>query len=166
MSEFLAMGGYAAFVWPCFLLTGIVLVWNVIAARRLHAGGTDPGLAPGRRRKGQAMTPRRKRLIAVIAILVGVGAATALAMLAFEDNLLYFYNPSQVVAGEAPKDRTFRVGGMVTEGSVRAHRRHAQDPVRRHGLQALHSGELRRPAAGPLSRRAGGHRARTADGIG
>lgn len=35
--EFLAMGKYGAFVWPCFLLAVAVLVWNVIAARRLHA---------------------------------------------------------------------------------------------------------------------------------
>jgi cytochrome c-type biogenesis protein CcmE len=64
------------------------------------------------------MTPRRKRLLAVVAILAGVGAATALAMLAFQDNLLYFYNPSQVLAGDAPAGRTFRIGGMVTEGSL------------------------------------------------
>jgi len=64
------------------------------------------------------MTPRRKRLLGVVAILAGVGAATALAMLAFEDNLLYFYNPSQVLAGDTPDGRTFRIGGMVTEGSL------------------------------------------------
>ncbi|MBM4218576.1 MAG: cytochrome c maturation protein CcmE [Gammaproteobacteria bacterium] len=64
------------------------------------------------------MTPRRKRLLAVIAIVAGVGAATALAMFAFRDNLLYFYNPSQVLAGDAPSGRTFRIGGMVTQGSV------------------------------------------------
>jgi cytochrome c-type biogenesis protein CcmE len=64
------------------------------------------------------MTPRRKRLLAVTAIVAGVAAATTLAMLAFEDNLLYFYNPTQVHAGEAPTDRMFRIGGMVTEGSV------------------------------------------------
>lgn len=64
------------------------------------------------------MTPRRKRLFAVFAILAGVGAATALATLAFQDNLLYFYNPSQVMAGEAPQGRTFRIGGMVTQGSL------------------------------------------------
>ena len=64
------------------------------------------------------MTPRRKRLFAVVAIVAGVGAATALAMLAFEDNLLYFYNPTQVVAGEAPTGRTFRIGGVVTQGTV------------------------------------------------
>ena len=45
--------------------------------------------------------------------------ATALAMLAFQDNLLYFYNPSQVLAGDAPSGRTFRIGGMVTEGSLK-----------------------------------------------
>src|SRR5688500_20388223 len=39
-------------------------------------------------------------------------------MLAFEDNLLYFYNPSQVLAGDAPDGRTFRIGGMVTAGSL------------------------------------------------
>jgi cytochrome c-type biogenesis protein CcmE len=64
------------------------------------------------------MTPRRKRLFAVLAIVGGVGAATALAMLAFQDNLLYFYNPTQVVAGEAPSGRTFRIGGLVTQGSL------------------------------------------------
>ncbi len=36
MNEYFSMGGYAAFVWPCFLLTAIVLVWNVVAARRMH----------------------------------------------------------------------------------------------------------------------------------
>jgi cytochrome c-type biogenesis protein CcmE len=64
------------------------------------------------------MTPRRKRLLAVIAIVGGVAAATALAMLAFQDNLLYFYNPTQVMAGEAPSGRTFRIGGLVTQGSL------------------------------------------------
>jgi cytochrome c-type biogenesis protein CcmE len=64
------------------------------------------------------VTPRRKRLFAVLAIVSGVGAAVALAMLAFEDNLLYFYNPTQVMAGEAPPDRKFRIGGLVTQGSV------------------------------------------------
>jgi cytochrome c-type biogenesis protein CcmE len=64
------------------------------------------------------MTPRRKRLLAVGGILLGVGAATAIALRAFDDNMLYFYDPSQVAAGKAPLGKTFRVGGMVTEGSV------------------------------------------------
>jgi heme exporter protein CcmD len=36
MREFLDMGSYGVFVWPCFVLAGLVLVWNVAAARRLH----------------------------------------------------------------------------------------------------------------------------------
>ena len=64
------------------------------------------------------MKPRRQRMLAVGLILVGVGSAAALALLALDENLLYFYDPSRIVAGEAPTDRTFRVGGMVVEGSV------------------------------------------------
>jgi cytochrome c-type biogenesis protein CcmE len=64
------------------------------------------------------MTPRRKRLLAVGAILLGVGIATAVALRAFDNNLLYFYDPSQVAAGQAPAGKTFRVGGLVTKGSV------------------------------------------------
>ena len=64
------------------------------------------------------MTPRRKRMLAVTAILAGVGAAALLARLAFEENLLFFFSPTQIVAGEAPADRKFRVGGLVSPGSL------------------------------------------------
>ena len=64
------------------------------------------------------MTPRRKRMLAVGGVLLGVGAAAALAFKAFDKNLLYFYDPSQVAAGIAPTGKTFRVGGMVTKGSL------------------------------------------------
>jgi cytochrome c-type biogenesis protein CcmE len=63
------------------------------------------------------MTPRRRRMMLVGLIVLGVGAAAAFALTAFQDNLLYFYSPSDVVAGKAPADRVFRVGGMVPEGS-------------------------------------------------
>ena len=65
------------------------------------------------------MTPRRKRLLAVIAILVGVGAGVTLFLLASRENLLYFYSPSQVIAGEAPRGKAFRIGGLVTTGSLK-----------------------------------------------
>jgi len=65
------------------------------------------------------MTPRRKRLFAVIAILVGVGAGVTLFLLASRENLLYFYIPSQVIAGEAPRGKAFRIGGLVTTGSLK-----------------------------------------------
>lgn len=64
------------------------------------------------------MTPRRKRLLVVLGIVAGVGVAAVLATQALRDNMMLFFDPSQVVAGEAPKGRTFRIGGMVTEGSV------------------------------------------------
>lgn len=64
------------------------------------------------------MTPRRKRMLAVAAIVLGVGAATAVALQALNENLLYFYSPSQVIGGEAPSGRAFRLGGLVTTGSV------------------------------------------------
>jgi cytochrome c-type biogenesis protein CcmE len=65
------------------------------------------------------MTPRRRRMVLVGLIVLGVGAAAAFALTAFKDNLLYFYTPSDVSAGKAPIDRTFRIGGMVPEGSFK-----------------------------------------------
>ena len=64
------------------------------------------------------MTPRQKRMATVAAILVGVGVATAFALKAFNQNLLYYYSPTQVHAGEAPGARSIRVGGLVENGSV------------------------------------------------
>ena len=64
------------------------------------------------------MTPRQKRMATVAAILVGVGIATAFALQAFEKNMLYYYSPTQILAGEAPDSRSIRVGGLVENGSV------------------------------------------------
>lgn len=64
------------------------------------------------------MTPRRKRLVLFASVLVGVAVAAGIASLAFKDNLQYFYNPSEVVAGKVPPGKRFRVGGMVPKGSV------------------------------------------------
>lgn len=64
------------------------------------------------------MTPRQKRMATVAAILAGVGIATAFALQAFQKNLLYYYSPTQIHAGEAPGNRPFRVGGLVENGSV------------------------------------------------
>lgn len=64
------------------------------------------------------MTKRQRRMFVVAMLLLGVGGATALALNAFRDNLLYFVSPSEVVAGDAPAARAFRLGGMVEEGSV------------------------------------------------
>ncbi len=65
------------------------------------------------------MTPRQRRMIWVAVIITGVSLATFLALAAFQKNLLYFYTPSQVQAGEAPTGYAFRVGGLVEKGSVK-----------------------------------------------
>jgi len=64
------------------------------------------------------MSPRQQRTLLVFAAVIGVGIAVALGLRAFQENLLYFYSPSQLVRGEAPADRRFRVGGIVVPGSV------------------------------------------------
>ena len=65
------------------------------------------------------MTPRRRRMVAMTSGLVCLVAATALVLSAFEQNMLYFYTPTQIAAGEAPEGRRLRVGGLVEQGSVR-----------------------------------------------
>lgn len=65
------------------------------------------------------MKPRYKRAAIVLGGLVALGLAATLVLSAFQSNLVFFFTPSQVAGGEAPKDRTFRVGGMVKAGSVK-----------------------------------------------
>ena len=65
------------------------------------------------------MTPRQKRMVTVVAIVAGVGIATAFALKAFNQNLLYYYSPTQVHAGEAPEARSIRVGGLVQNNSMK-----------------------------------------------
>jgi cytochrome c-type biogenesis protein CcmE len=66
------------------------------------------------------MTPKRKkRLLLVLLIVAGVASAVTLMMKALNENINLFYSPAQVVAGEAPKGHTFRLGGLVAVGSVK-----------------------------------------------
>ena len=65
------------------------------------------------------MTPRRQRMLVVGLVVAGVAAAVGLSLRAFQENLLYFYTPSQALAGEAPANKRFRLGGLVEKGSVR-----------------------------------------------
>ncbi len=64
------------------------------------------------------MNRRRQRMFFVGLILGGVAVATALVIAAMGENILYFYSPSQVQAGEAPQQAKIRVGGLVVDGSV------------------------------------------------
>jgi cytochrome c-type biogenesis protein CcmE len=65
------------------------------------------------------MTPtRRRRLILVLGIVAGVSVAGALALNAFRRNVTFFFDPTQVVQGEVAVGQAFRLGGMVTQGSL------------------------------------------------
>ena len=65
------------------------------------------------------MNKRSRRKVLILAVVFGVAVAAVLGLTAFEENLLYFYSPTQVKAGEAPQTHSFRVGGLVVEGSVK-----------------------------------------------
>src|SRR5437868_3089988 len=65
------------------------------------------------------MKRRHKRIVFILVGLAGVGVATYLVASAFRKNLVFFFSPTQVVAKEAPINRTFRVGGLVENGSLK-----------------------------------------------
>ena len=64
------------------------------------------------------MTPRRRRrMFLALAVALGSAAAVGLSVNAFRQNILFFFTPTQVAAGEAPTARPFRIGGLVKTGS-------------------------------------------------
>lgn len=65
------------------------------------------------------MTPRKRRALALAAGLGLLAAATALVLNALQSNLVFFFTPTQVAAHEAPASGSFRVGGLVQEGSLK-----------------------------------------------
>ncbi len=65
------------------------------------------------------MKRRHKRLAFIIAGLAGLAIAATLVLRAFQNNLVFFFSPTQVVANEAPVNKTFRVGGLVQDGTVK-----------------------------------------------
>jgi cytochrome c-type biogenesis protein CcmE len=65
------------------------------------------------------MKPRTRRGLAILAGLATLGVASALVLNAFQSNLVFFFSPSQIAANEAPRDRNFRIGGLVEEGSLK-----------------------------------------------
>ena len=64
------------------------------------------------------MKPRQQRMLAVGLALAGVAIAAGLTLRAFKDNMMFFIEISDVIAGEYPKERNFRIGGLVVEGSI------------------------------------------------
>jgi cytochrome c-type biogenesis protein CcmE len=64
------------------------------------------------------MKARHKRIAAILLGLAALGLASALVLNAFQSNLVFFFSPTQVAANEAPKGRSFRIGGLVEQGSI------------------------------------------------
>ncbi|MEY2803140.1 MAG: hypothetical protein RL657_476 [Pseudomonadota bacterium] len=64
------------------------------------------------------MTARQKRLAFILVGIAALILATVFVLNAFRSNLVFFFTPTQVAAGEAPQNRVFRVGGLVKEGSL------------------------------------------------
>ena len=65
------------------------------------------------------MKPRHKRLILIATGLATLALAAWLVLSAFQKNMVFFFTPTQILAGEAPQGRSFRMGGMVEMGSIK-----------------------------------------------
>ncbi len=65
------------------------------------------------------MKARTQRMVWIGAGLLALGLATTLILNAFQSNLVFFFTPTQIANGEAPKSKPFRIGGMVVEGSLK-----------------------------------------------
>jgi cytochrome c-type biogenesis protein CcmE len=65
------------------------------------------------------MKPRHKRFAMIGGGLAALAVASAFVLSAFQENLVFFFSPSQIAANEVPKGRAFRIGGMVEPGSVK-----------------------------------------------
>ncbi len=65
------------------------------------------------------MTPARKKRLALIVLMVsGIAIGVGFALKSLDENIMFFFTPSEVAKGKAPRDRLFRIGGMVVTGSV------------------------------------------------
>ncbi len=65
------------------------------------------------------MKPKHKRLIYIIALLCVLGAASALILYAFRDNMQFFYSPTEIKAKVLAPNQIVRLGGMVDVGSIK-----------------------------------------------
>jgi cytochrome c-type biogenesis protein CcmE len=91
----------------------------MVGAALSRGGAGAHGTGAGNGGERYRMTPRRKRLFVVLGILGGVAASVSLAVMASRENIMFYYDPTQIAAGKAPAMKRFRVGGMVVKGSVK-----------------------------------------------
>src|ERR1700693_5960035 len=89
---------------------------TALTAQRAARGAPASRGSPG---SDGAMTPRRRRLYWVLAIVAGVAVAGALALRAFAQNGMFYFDPTRIAAGEVKTGQRFRWGGMVEQGSLK-----------------------------------------------
>ena len=65
------------------------------------------------------MKPRHRRMMWILGGVSALAVAVGLVLNAFQSNLVFFFTPTQIAAGEAPQGKTFRIGGLVENGSLR-----------------------------------------------
>ena len=65
------------------------------------------------------MKPRHKRALMIVGALATLAIAAVLILNALNSNIALYVTPSEVAAGKAPKGQTFRIGGMVKDGSLK-----------------------------------------------
>ena len=65
-----------------------------------------------------SLSPRQTRFALITGGLLVLALAAAFVLNAFQNNLVFFFTPTQVLKGEAPKNKTFRIGGLVKVGSL------------------------------------------------
>ena len=80
------------------------------------------------------MKPRHTRIAIIVGALAGLGVAAGLVLNALQSNVAFFFTPTQVIGGEAPKNKAFRVGGMVRAGSIKRDQMTAPPPALVAGL--------------------------------
>ena len=118
IGDFLHMGGYALYVWGSFAMCALVIGIECAGPPRAAARCASSRWTTWT--KGRCiMKPRTRRGLAIAAGLATLSVAALLVLNAFQSNLVFFFSLSQIVADEAPRDRAFRIGGLVEEGSIR-----------------------------------------------
>ena len=119
LAQFLAMGGYARFVWPAFAVAVAVLRLDARSGQRRRLRAARRRELDGARARRGAMTRKRRRLY-LRARRHGDArrSPAALVLAAFRDNLVFFYSPSELAPSTCRTGRLLRLGGLVEDGSV------------------------------------------------
>ena len=65
------------------------------------------------------MKPRQKRFVFIVVAVAALALVVGLVLNALDKNVSLYFTPTQVFNNEAPHGRSFRIGGLVEEGSVK-----------------------------------------------